>query len=313
VFLLAIVLAAKADISYEVAVPVPWVSGECIDERFPKISGDWVVGCKGRGTITRAWNLRGRFGVQFEGMGTHPALSDGLIIDFEGGLVVDLNTELCLVPDGSACSAIPSQSLNTPIVGPYHMNGDSVSVTVREGVSFFTYGSNQRELLAANPSSWYPSAVGSGWLAWTEPSTESGVERGMFWSRQIVTPVEIGSREENVRHLTSSGSYLAWIEDSSVVIGRVIDGELATEAHVSSDAHTSSSLSLNNGIACWESWGEGVDIECSNGRSVGGDGHQRYPSHNDDWLIYRVDGVTMVEAFVVASDVNQQEANEPLD
>jgi len=246
-------------------------------------------------------------------MGTHPALLDGLIVDFERGMEIDLDSESCASPNASICRSTSIQPFHIELVGPYVLNEGVVSVTVREGLYFFNYGSNQRELLSAKPASWYPPAVGAGWLAWTEPSSESGVERGMFWSRQTVTPVEIGAREENVRHFTSSGDYLAWIEDSSVVIGHVVGGVLASEVRVPTDAHTSSSLSLSGGIACWESWGVGVDIECSDGRRIGGDGDQRYPSHSADWLVYRVDGVTMTTAFVVASSVDQQEANEPLD
>jgi hypothetical protein len=313
VFFIAILLSVSAEIIDEIAVPVPWVSGECSDERFPKISGDWIVGCRGRGTITRAWNLRGRFGVQFEPMGRHPALFDGLVVDFESGLAVDLNMESCSSPDESSCTATQIQPFRTDVVGPFHMNGEMVSVSVREGLYFFEYGSNQRELLPSNPASWYPPAAGAGWVAWTEPSSVSGVERGMFWSLQTVAPLEIGNSEENVRHLTSSGDYLAWIEDSSVVIAQVRDGLIASEERTDSDAHSSSGLSLSGGVACWEAWGDGIDIECSDGRRLGGEGNQRYPSHSDDWLVYRVDGVTMTMAFVVASDEEQQEANEPLD
>ena len=312
-FLFAFLLSAEADTVEDVSVPVPWVSGECIDERFPKVTGDWVVGCKGSGTVTRAWNLLGRFGVQFDPMGTHPALSEGVIVDFEGGMELDLNSESCALPVASSCTATEIQSFNTESLGPFDMNHGSVSVTVREGLYFFNYGSNQRELLAAKPASWYPPAVGSGWLAWTEPALESGVERGVFWSRQTVTPVEIGDRAENVRHFTSSGEYLAWIEDSSVVIGLVVGGVLASEVRTPADAHTSISLSLYGGVACWESWGDGIDIECSDGRVFGGAGDQRHPSHSDNWLVYRVDGVTMTTPFMVASSVDQQEANEPLD
>jgi len=306
-------MSASAEIVDPVAVPLPWLSGVCLDDRYPKVSGDWVVGCKGRGTITRAWNLRGRFGVQFESLGTHPALSDGLIVDFHNGLAVDLNSDLCLSPVDSTCPVTQVQRYQADTIGPYDINGSQVSASTRDGIYLSIYGSNQRELLLANPASWYPSAVGDGWVAWSEPSIESGVERGLLWSRLSSTPVPIGQTDQNVRHLTSSGDFLGWIEDDSVIIARVEGGQLTTESRILTDAHTSSSLSLSGHHACWESWGDGVDVECSNGRRIGGEGDQRYPSHSDEWLVYRVNGVTMATVFVVASYEDPQEEDEPLD
>lgn len=241
---------------------LPWLGGSCRDGRYPQLAGEWAVGCYG-GKVSRAFHVETGQQVELERSVEAPAVADGLLVGPTGRWELP--------------AAEPTdQREKLEAVAPWATDGRRTVVPTADAIVLLEEG---RRIDAA-PLPWRQPAVGEGFVAWIEAG-----DAVMVWREDTGRTVHFAEG----RHVAAEGRWIAWIEEERVCLQTLHTMPSCTW----SDAHTSVGLSLDEGVACWEQWnGEDVDVQCSDGFSVGGPGHQRGPSRDEGRLLYR-DGDTV--------------------
>lgn len=243
----------------------------CLDARYPQLAGDWAVGCRGAG-VNLAIDLVTGEQVALERAALSPAVGQGVLF------APTVGHGLWVLPD-----PVPDRQIAVPIQGAAGTDGVRVAVATADDIQIMTVGERTRRHIDAHPAPWYPPAVSAWGVAWVQSGED------IWWAAT-------GAREgkpladgpEHQRHVAASGRWVAWIQDSGVVIH---DLERDQQQLVETDAHPSRALSLWGPTACWEHWnGLDVDVWCSDGLRVQGPGHQRAPSRDGARLLLRDQG-----------------------
>lgn len=237
---------------------LPWLGGSCRDGRYPQLAGEWAVGCLGH-AVNRAVHLETGQQVELE----RPVESPGV---FAGGLTGATGT--WVFPSATPVdrpSPIEARSA-------WASDGQRHAVITPDGVQLLD--GNRRRTVEHAAAPWMPPAVGDDFVAWSAGDQvfveREGqvVEQGAGW------------------HVAASGPHLAWMTDTQVCVD---------ERCVTTDPHTSSRLSLDGDVACWEHWtGQDVDVWCSDGERIEAPGNQRNPSRSGRRILYREDGQTLL-------------------
>ena len=264
------------------ARPLHWL-GACDDPRYPALAGPWAVGCGPSGRVDRAEHLATGEQVRLQGAVTSPGLAEGLLY------APGVPSRVWRLPSGAPerVDALPGR-----VIAPPATDGAAVVVSLEGGLTWQQLGINRRSALPGTPAPWYPPAVTGEWVAWV--SVEQGAEVLMAWRRGMDDTLILDSHASHgghPRHAAASAGWIGWIRDDAVVLWS--SGQ--DRRRIETDAHTSRRLAMWEEVACWESWNGGdVDAVCSDGVTIGGEGHQRGPDRWDGWLLYVEDGRTMV-------------------
>ncbi len=266
--------------------PLPWLDGHCDDPRYPRLSGDWAVGCGPSGAVDRAQHLESGARATLLEPARSPAIGPGGEVVAPG-----LPTARWRLAEGLVAPerlpAIPGFEGD----GALATDGETLALRLDDEVQRVALGEPLRHHLGGAPAPWYALAVDGEHTAWV--SLEEG--GSAVWLRSGDAPARELDGEQHPRHVAASGGYLGWIRDDGVVVMDLASGE---RARYPADAHTSRRLSLQGPVACWEQWnGEDVDVACSDGVTAGGPGHQRNPSRGGGWLLFVQDGRTRVIAL----------------
>jgi len=220
------------------------------------------VGCFG-GKVNRAFHLPSGEQVELERSVEAPGLAEGVLVGPTGRWVLPATEPMDRPEELEA-------------IAPWITDGERVLVATPNGLVLREPGGEVH--IGGSPTPWRQPALGEGFVAWIEDEVVMLLEDG----RGIVEWAP-------GRHVAAQDRIVAWIDDERVCVQKLGEMKQCTWT----DAHTSRALTLDDGVACWESWnGADVDVECSDGFRVGGDGHQRAPSRDNGRVLYR-DGETV--------------------
>lgn len=257
--------------------PLPWLDGPCDDPRYPVLDGAWVVGCGSSGDVDRALNLDTGERVELSRGLEAPAIGGGVLY------VAGTRGGLWRLPEPEP----DHEMVRIPVTGhaPPATDGVHVVVVTDHDLQTLEIGQRNRYHTEGTPAPWYPPAVSTGWLAWVDVGAQDARgEDVLAYDRETreVRELAVGPLDE--RHVALSGDHAAWIDDEGVTIQHLRTGE---QQRVSSDPRPARRLSLDGDVACWEHWnGTDVDVWCSDGVLVDGDGDQRSPSRVGDRVLY---------------------------
>lgn len=183
------------------------------------------------------------------------------------------------------------------LTAPPGTDGNKVVLATSQDLQWMVLGENRRSHIESLPAPWYPPAVAGDVIAWVARSEKTGEDIWVL-ERGAVRPLANGPGNE--RHPAASAESVAWLEEEGVVI---YDRSTGEERRFPADVHTNTGLTLWGGVACWEVWDEGdIDIQCSDGLQVKGEGHQRHPARVGNALLYRENGQTWVVRREVPGD-----------
>ena len=257
--------------------PLPWLDGPCDDPRYPVLDGAWAVGCGSSGRVERALNLDTGERVELSDALDAPAVGGGVIY------VAGTRGGLWRLPAGEE----DPEMVRIPVTGhaPPATDGHHVVVVTEDDLQVLELGERSRYHTEGWPAPWYAPAISGRWLGWVDVRALD--ERGedvLVWDREAreLHQLAVGPLDE--RHVALDGDHAAWVDDEGVTIAHLVTGE---RQRVASDPRPTNRLSLSDGIACWEAWnGADVDVVCSDGVTVDGDGDQRTPSRVGDRILY---------------------------
>ena len=273
------------------ALPLYKVSEKCSDRRYPALAGPWVVGCGSDGRVDRVLSLdSGRFfmlPLSFDAPALGPSvlyspgISGGLIFLSESG------------PQEAAVTMVHGE-----VAAPAGVDSSRVVVLSEAHVQAFLFEETRRQLYEAHPAGWYPPALAWPWVAWVDDASgdEDILALDLSQSHPQVTVLAGGAGHQ--RHVVGHEHWLAWVEDTRIVL---LDTRTNTQEETLVTTGFSSGPTLYRGILCWEEMRSDIDIQCSDGVSIAGAGHQRWPSRWGQWLIYREDNRVML--YTIAEDV----------
>ena len=241
---------------------LPWLGGSCRDGRYPQLAGDWAIGCLGN-DVNRALHLDSGAQVELQRAVESPGAFDGGLVGANGVWRLPVGT-----PVGKPAPMVEASAWTS--------DGTRHAVTTTDGI--LVYEGNRRKLVEVEAAPWLPPALVDGGVAWVHDDRVY-VDRG-----DGVEDLGVGW------HVVASGPTLAWVTHEGVCI----DGP-KVERCIPSDAYTTRRLSLDGDVACWEHYnGADVDIWCSDGVRIEGEGHQRGPSRSGRRILYREDGQTLL-------------------
>ncbi len=263
----SLALAGPPDVQ---VLPLPWLDGPCQDARYPRLAGEWAVGCGPSGRVDRALHLESRRTVALEGAAVSPAVAPGVLY------APTRDHGLWRLPGGDPVEVtlVPRQG-----VAPPATDGERVALPVAEGVQLFELDERVRRTHDAVPAPWYPPAIDGDLVAWVDRRGDSED----IWALVDGEPVAVAAGPGHERHVAVEGRTVAWIDDRGAHTWDAVSGERSSWAV---DAHTSRRLALDDGVLCLEAWnGVDVDVACSDGVYWGGQGHQRAPDRQGRQLL----------------------------
>ncbi len=265
--------------------PLPWLDGPCDDLRYPVMDGDWVVGCGPSGDVDRAMNLASGERVILDAGATAPAVGGGVVY------AAGLRGGLWRLPS----AASDPDMARIPVTGhaPPATDGSFVVVVTSTDVQRLEIGERTRYHTAASPAPWYAPAVSGRWAAWVDVAErDARGEDVLVYDADTRQTLQVAVGPGNERHVALSGDHVGWVEDGAVVVRDLRTGHQQRHA---TDARPTTRLALDGDVACWESWnGLDVDVTCSDGVAVEGDGDQRTPSRSGDRVLYVERGRTFL-------------------
>ena len=242
------------------------------------------MGCGPLGEVSRAWNLRTGERVELQGIGSSPAVGSGVL--WEPGRKGGLWSLPAAEPVRQAGWVDPI------LVAPPATDGSLCVLPTADELQILSLETGRRAHVSARPAPWYTPVVYGERVAWVDlrSADEQGEDVWMLSPGAGGEGAPLAKGPGNERHVALSGSSVAWIDDKGVVIQSLESG---LRRRWDGDVHTNTMLSLWEDTACWEIDEEGdVNVVCSDGTQIGGDGHQRFPSRFEEFLLYRQDGRT---------------------
>lgn len=257
------------------ALPLYALDAACADPRFPRVVGEWAVGCGPTGAVDRAVHLPSRRTVTLPTALTHPCADDRQL--WAPG---QPDARVLLGPVEP--SLAPAPRLTSP-AGPCGISGDRVAVQDAEGLRVGD-AEGPWTRLDTVPYGGAPLAVTQELVAWVA-AIGDGQPQVWCWAG-AAAPQPLGA--VGSRHVIAAAGRLAWVEPTAVVIW-----DPTTQVAHRSPAQTgfSAGLGFDGEVACWEERGaHDVDLRCSDGRRITGPGHQRGPSVSGRYLLYNNNG-----------------------
>lgn len=242
------------------------------------------MGCGPLGKVSRAWNLRTGDRVDLSGVGNSPAVATGML--WEPGV----HGGAWLLPETHPVRRPGWVDLD--LIAPTGTDGSRCVLPLANELQVLSLESGRRVHVPARPAPWYPPVVYGNRIAWVDLGSvdSQGEDVWMLELGASGAGDAIAAGPGNERHVALSDSSLAWIDDQGVVVQSLKDGQ---RQRWDGAVHTNTGLSLWKDVACWEIYLNGdVDIRCSDGVLLDGDGHQRFPSRYEDLLLFRQDGRT---------------------
>lgn len=286
-----------------VAVPLYALDGTCSERHFPRLAGEWAVGCSRQGRIDRAVHLPDGRIVELD-PSLDPArtavsagtTSDALVlVELDGRTrVVDVTPHGATDRDG--VTRLPAAPIAPPAGAPEHF-----AAALPDRIEALAYHARVRPTFKAHPVGWYAPALAWPHVAWVERS-DAAVEQ--VWTVQAAPPGEprlLSEGPGHQRHVVSDGRHIAWVAP-----GRLEQWTPSTGARTSLPADTGfhAPPTISDGVVCWEERREppggarprpDIDILCSDGMEATGPGDQLWPSRSGPWLLYRADGHTWLK------------------
>jgi len=172
---------------------------------------------------------------------------------------------------------------------PPAIAGDVIAITTALNMDATRLGENVVRRFGPDasvppPMGWYPPAIGGQQIAWVADAGPDGAD--VWWvpvGKGHAEPLATGPGQQH--HVAGHDRWLAWASPDEVVIFDTVTGERTTHP---TQTGFSAGLTLWRDVACWETRdGASVDIACSDGVRIEGEGHQRWPSRWEDHLLYR--------------------------
>ena len=272
------------------SVPLHAVSGTCSDPRYPALAGSWVVGCSRNGAVDRALSLETGREVQLPPMQA-PALGEGQIYDPGEGHIA------LRAPAGNKPSRF-EQSRFGQRTAPPGLGPAGLAVVQDQTLDLLPAGGRVVRKIGGGrvpaPMGWQPPAISGDRAAWVVDAGRDGAD--IWWvllEGGVPEPLDTGPGDQH--HVVGQDHWLAWITPGGVVI---LDTETGAQQVHPARTGFSGGLTLWQGVACWETReGADVDIACSDGHTITGEGHQHHPSRWDRWLLYREEGTVFLHTL----------------
>lgn len=246
----------------------------CDDDRYPRLAGEWLVGCEHGGDVDAAWSLRTGERVELDA-GRAPGVGDGVVYAADG--------RAWRLPDprpgGPLGAGVP--------VAPPAVDGTRVAVAYADHLERYTLGDHVRPHLEARPLPWYAPALAGPLVAWVERSRETGEDVWVAGEDDQRRLLAGGPGDQ--RHVVGAGDWLAWVEPGAVVRHHVRTGE-TTRFPADTGFRAPPALGPD-GVVCWEDRAElraggDIDLRCSDGLHLDRPGDQRAPSRSAGWLAF---------------------------
>lgn len=270
-----------------VAVPIYALdAGACRDDRYPALSGPWLVGCGADGRVDRAVHLGTRAEVRFVGdAGAVPGLGGGAVYDAA-------NARLWRLPGTE-----PTQvaHLGEPPVGPPATDGAHLAVAFADHVEAFDAAAATRLHTDARPLPGAQVAMAWPWVAWVQAEANTGEDVWVKGAGPKARPLARGPGAE--WHVAGDERWLAWAGEGAVWVEDPARGERRRH-----DADTGflGELSMWGPVVCWEerallraNVGD-IDVACSDGVLVRRPGDQVAPQRLGPWVVFREAGHVML-------------------
>lgn len=264
-----------------VVVPLLDVDADaCRDDRFPALTGPWLVGCSATGLVDRALHLGTRARVELRRAVASPGLGHGALYDAVAGL--------WRLPEPAP---EPVARLASPAVGPPATDGTHVAVALVDHVEAFPADAKIRSHTEARPLPGARVALAWPWAAWVQREPATGED---VWVRgEAGAPRPLARGEGPEWRLGGDDRWIGWIGPDAVFVEDLARGE---RRRYPADAGFLGELALWGPVACWEDRaalraGRGdVDVRCSDGVVVRRPGHQLHPARVGPWIVFREEG-----------------------
>lgn len=265
------------------AVPLYALSDGCLDDRFPRLAGPYVVGCGKGGMVDRVLSL-----------------STGLLWELPRALHHAGTGEAAIYAAGPEGALLqlresgPSQVEDITVVreAPFAMpttDGVHLAVLSVDHVQAFEAHERGRRLVETRAAGWEAPALSWPLVAWTVVDEGGDHDVMVMNAEERGQPEPLAGGPGDQRLVVSQGGRFAWVDEGDVVLtGPEGQGQERVEAHTG----FRSAPTLWEGVACWENReeDEDIDLRCSDGWHLDRPGDQLSPSRWGPWLLFQEDG-----------------------
>lgn len=236
------------------AVPLPF---PCLDRRYPRLAGPYVVGCGPDGGPDR-------FLVPGDGWVTLASPADDYAVGDGTLYALGADRGLWALPDPTPRA--PAARVDAP-VGPPGRGAGRVAYATRDALVVFE-DPKHRYLHDARPDLWQPPAIAGDaarpLIVWAEVRG-GDVDLHALEGKD---PVPFATGPGRQHHAAANGPILAWVDDGDVVVADVIAG---TRTRFAADAGFEGPPAVGaDGLVCWGDRGDGFRVRCSDGLDVPG-------------------------------------------
>lgn len=261
-----------------VSVPLHALRQPCLDPRFPRLAGPWVVGCGTSGHVDRALSLAsGRLVMLPRPLAR---ASTGPSVVFGTGAAGGWFR----LEESGATENHDVARVNEGLLAPATTDGVHIALLSERGLQAYDAESSQRRLHAVQPMGWHAPALAWPWVAWVEDAGDGDPD---VWIRNATkqTPARaLATGPGRQDRVVGRDGWIGWIDEGDVVLLEPVSGR---ERRLEANTGFHSPATVWNGEACWETRGADLDIVCSDMDGISGPGHQSVPDRWGHWLLYR--------------------------
>ncbi len=242
----------------------------CIDPRYPVFIQEWVVSCAANNKIGRALSLQTGEVVQFSATEMQVGFGDDIFLGKAGSY------------DFAQKKVLKKARIVSDLIAPPTAFKETVAYLGEEFVAFRV--GRQSFTHKTSPDGWYPPAISNDWVGWVEN------EHIHAWHSSSAEPaIQLGKG----RHIKGTEKGFFWYTDTAIKFWNP-----TTLEQWSIPARVVDRISVFADLVCWSQWGEkDIDIHCSDGFVLQREGHQLWPSVEQDWLLFQENGKPMVYAL----------------
>ena len=259
--------------------PVHPLSAPCSDPHFPSLAGEWLVGCGRDGQVDRALDLQTGQLWQLPTALDNPARGEGLLWQPDRR-----SSAIRLDATGPVLVALVSPAVQASTTAG-SLDASGGAATTPSSLLLVNANNVTWTPLKARPASWYPPALNENLVVWVE-RVAGGTEIRLRRRDQgpIIRLTNLPA--SNPRHPIAHGPGFLWVEDGRIVL---YDPTHASTSTLEVETGFSGPPTSDGSAYCWETRHptDGIDIHCSDGVTVAGPGHQRWPDRKGRWLVYR--------------------------
>lgn len=283
-----------------VAVPLYALDGTCADRRFPRLAGDWAIGCDKGGMLDHAIHLLDGRSIRIDppldprhtAVSAGPTDSSAVLVEVaDRTRVVDLR--VTGATDRTEVTRLPAAPIAPPTTTARHF-----AALLPDRVEALAHNTRVRPTFAASPVAWYPPALAWPHVAWVERNAQ---QRETVWVVQTHPPADphpILESTHHQRHVVSDGTTFVWVDGGQL---RTWNPETDQQQVIPAATGFHAPPTISGGVVCWEERRDppgsarpraDIDILCTDGLSAAGPGDQLFPSRSGPWLLYRSAGHT---------------------